>query len=151
MVRHYIPKHKAWQRNLWETSLSPRGVYIPEFKEKYREAKEPEVITDITDSYGETKTCDSHEEWRVNQALHYLSLPFYYQYSIAGGRKLAGGQVIDFYVETVPTPSLVYVQGTYWHTGSKGSERLLNLSEAESYFSYKVRGIENWDYEIKDT
>jgi hypothetical protein len=148
VVRHYIPKKKAHQYYFWDTQhTSPEGVYVPTYNEKIRDTPEPEVLTYIRDQDGQLHEPKSREEWRVSQALRYFSQPFYYQYVI-GMQGVRGSQSIDFYVDTAPTPTLIWVQGLHWHTGAMGEERTLLISQAETYFDYKVRSVEIWDYEV---
>jgi hypothetical protein len=112
-----------------------------------REESEPDTLPYIRSMDGELHEPKSREEWRVSKALNYFSQPFYYQY-IIGTYGVRGSQEIDFYVDTVPTPTLVWVQGEYWHTGAMGVDRRLKISEAETRFQGKVRSVEIWDYEI---
>lgn len=57
----------------------------------------------------------SVNEWNVAQALDRLKMPYRYQVPIYGGRRMPGGQVVDFLVEIPPKPIPLYVQGQYWH------------------------------------
>jgi len=54
-------------------------------------------------------------EWRIALALDYLGYDYIFQYEVFAGRRLRGGQVIDFWVFTVPKPTPIYAQGSYWH------------------------------------
>jgi hypothetical protein len=90
----------------------------------------------------------SQEEWRFAKALTRLGYQYMFQYSIQGGR-LAGGQVIDFMVATVPLPTPVFIQGSYWHSGTYGRSRLLNLAKTEAALGGQAYPpVEVWDYEI---
>jgi hypothetical protein len=73
----------------------------------------------------------SHQEWYVAQALWKLKLDFEYQYGINGGQGVRGGQAIDFMVYTVPLPTPIYVQGSYWHRAAKSSTDLLKVEQAK--------------------
>lgn len=80
---------------------------------------------------------DSINEWYVAQALDRLRADYIFQYSIAGGTSLRGGQVIDFVVFT-PTGAIpVYVQGAYWHNIRNDPEQVFNQAEAERIFHNK--------------
>jgi len=54
-------------------------------------------------------------EWHTAQGLWMLKWRFDYQVPINGGREVRGGQVLDFVVYTNPNPSIIYVNGEYWH------------------------------------
>ena len=69
----------------------------------------------------------SVQEWRAALALSRMKISFEFQLSIFGGRSMRGGQVIDFWVYTVPLPTPVYVQGSYWHRRSKKTENQLSI------------------------
>ena len=81
---------------------------------------------------------DSKEEYWVALALYRLHLDFEFQYQLFGGRKYKGGQVIDFWVRTVPLPTPIFVQGWYFHyaTAEKASQSRLNLM----YLEARLRG-----------
>jgi hypothetical protein len=81
---------------------------------------------------------DSRQEWYVARALWILKIGFYYQYPIAGGKTVRGGQVIDFYVNTVPLPTPVLVQGTYWHRPAKRVEDLYKIEKIKQILSGKA-------------
>lgn len=72
----------------------------------------------------------SIEEWRFAQALDFLKVKYYYQYSVMGGAQgLRGGQIIDFLVKTAPLPTPVYIQGEYWHySGTKRQESAYKIA-----------------------
>lgn len=80
----------------------------------------PKEKTQVGLIYG--KTPDSDDEWRVAVGLWKLGWEFKYQVWFLGGRILPGGTVIDFLVFTVPLPTPLYVDGTYWHGGPKAEE-----------------------------
>jgi hypothetical protein len=64
----------------------------------------------------------SLEELRTARALEKYGWNYDYQVSYFGGRRIAGGIVLDFLVFTVPLPTPVPVYGSYWH-GSRQAER----------------------------
>ena len=86
----------------------------------------------------------SNEEWLVSLALDRLGLRYTYQYSINGGASVAGGQIIDFVVWTVPAPTPVEVQGDYWH--SSGDE-VWKMEQIKQAF-HGQEPILLWDYEF---
>lgn len=91
----------------------------------------------------------SREEYRVSKALDRLKLDYIYQYSFMGGSSRPGGQIIDFWVYTVPLPTPLYVQGKYWHGSGKRASDLLKQSRVARVLRGMVNlAIEIWDYEI---
>lgn len=67
-------------------------------------------------------TPGSVEEWRTAVALDKYGWDYDYQVSYFGGRRVAGGQVIDFIVRTLPLQTPLQVYGRYWH-GSAEAEK----------------------------
>jgi hypothetical protein len=61
------------------------------------------------------QSAGSTYEWNVARALRALGWRFGYQVPVLGGRQVRGGQVLDFYVYTVPLKTAVVVNGDYWH------------------------------------
>lgn len=59
-------------------------------------------------------TPDSVEEFRLARALEKFGVPFDFQVPIHGGRRVRGGQVIDFVIYN-PTPRPIQIEGAYWH------------------------------------
>jgi len=66
---------------------------------------------------------DSVEEFRFAVALYKLDLNFDYQWIppifVAGQR---GSTVVDFLVKVPPYPTMVFIDGEYWHQGLQGAE-----------------------------
>ncbi len=94
---------------------------------------------------------DSKEEYWVALALYRLHLEFEFQYQLFGGRRYKGGQVIDFWVRTVPLPTPIFVQGWYFHyaTAEKASQSRLNLMYLEGRLRGKaMKPVEILDIEI---
>ena len=92
---------------------------------------------------------DSKEEFWVMLALERLKLDYIFQYPVMGGRS-SGGQVVDFWVYTVPKPTPILVQGIYWHyTAPKRYNSLLAIAKLEDYFRGKINEvIEVFDTEM---
>lgn len=57
----------------------------------------------------------SSNEFYVAMALDECNLDYEFQRIIAGGWSRAGGQIIDFIVDTKPLPTPLEVNGNYWH------------------------------------
>ena len=94
---------------------------------------------------------DSKEEYWVALALYKLKIDFVFQYQLFGGRKYKGGQVVDFWIYTVPLPTPLLVQGWYFHyaTAEKTSQTKLNLMYLESALNGKaMKPVEIIDTEI---
>jgi hypothetical protein len=46
----------------------------------------------------------------------------------------------------------VYVNGTYWHTGRKGDDELLQLAMLQQMFNGMINpAVVLWDYELMST
>ena len=94
---------------------------------------------------------DSKEEYWVALALYKLHIDFVFQYQLFGGRKYKGGQVVDFWVYTMPLPTPILVQGWYFHyaTAERTSQTKLNLMYLESRLNGKaMKPVEIIDTEI---
>ncbi len=91
---------------------------------------------------------DSKEEYWVALALYRLKLDFEFQYQLFGGRKYKGGQLVDFWVLTVPLPTPIFVQGWYFHyaTAAKAAQSRLNIM----YLKSRLMGKANEPVEIFD-
>lgn len=83
---------------------------------------------------------DSKEEYWVALALWKLHIDFVYQYQLWGGRRYKGGQVIDFWVYTMPLPTPILVQGWHWHyaTAEKAARTRTNIMYLESRLNGKA-------------
>ena len=111
-----------------------------------KKPKDEEIIQPI-----QGITPDSKEEYWVAIALQRLDIEFIYHFSIYGGKSFRGGQVIDFLVYTVPLPTPVFVQGEYWHGGTKNATTQFRVAAAQRYFGGEAQPpVEIWDYEIPD-
>lgn len=80
----------------------------------------------------------SVQEWRVALALDRLQLGYEYQKSIGGGRRVRGGQVIDFWVYTAPYPTPIFVQGEYWHNRKTEAEDTLKQERVQRTYKGQV-------------
>lgn len=81
-------------------------------------------------------------EERVAISLAKYKWDYEFQAEYMGGRRLLGGQVIDFVVNTVPQPTPVWVQGEYWHakavTDKDKLDRELMFVAMKGYFAPPV-------------
>lgn len=76
-------------------------------------------------------TVDSQEEAFVAMALDQMRLDYEYQYDF-GIRGVAGSQIIDFLVETMPRPTPLFVHGEYWHTGKFAIYEAVKMEQIKS-------------------
>ena len=61
----------------------------------------------------------SEYEYYVALALERYQMDYWFQMNFLSGRRLRGGFIIDFLVETVPLPTPMWVHGEYWHGGKQ--------------------------------
>jgi hypothetical protein len=98
----------------------------------------------VTDTYGKTSKA-SNNEYYVAKALDELGYAYSFQVSIAGGRTLAFGIVLDFLVETVPEYTPLYVHGEYWHSGEKRAKDLRDQETVNEYMGGEImEPVEIW-------
>jgi hypothetical protein len=101
----------------------------------------------VTDSSGKTAKA-SLNEYNVAKALVKLNLEFEFQLSVAGGRSLAFGVVLDFLVHTVPLDTPVWVHGEYWHVGDRREKDLRQQDIVKEYMHGSVlEPVEIWGSE----
>lgn len=93
-------------------------------------------------------TPGSVQEWRVALALDKLKMDYEFQKSISGGRRVRGGQVIDFWIYTAPYPTPCFVQGEYWHDRKSEAEDTLKQERVQR--AYKGQVMPNLLLEEKD-
>jgi hypothetical protein len=90
-------------RNIWDTSPSWKSDVGATGKEK---------------QYIQKLEASSYEvNWAM--ALDTLKIGYVFQYSISGGFRLRGGQVLDFLVLTKPMYTPLEVNGDYFHRDAK--------------------------------
>ena len=76
---------------------------------------------------------DSIEEARVANALDKYHVDYIYQYPIMGGRRVRGGQIVDFLLRN-PFPTPLQVFGEYWHKAELSAGATLGLVILRNYF-----------------
>jgi hypothetical protein len=87
----------------------------------------------------------SKEEWRVGVALNRLGYKYEFQYSVFGGR-MAGGQVIDFWVTSTFLPTPVYVNGRAWHDRANARIDDFKLAKLKNIYRGRIREpVVIWD------
>ena len=101
----------------------------------------------VTDRRGRTTKASSNEYY-VSLALDKLGLEYAFQMSVAGGKTLSFGIVVDFLVETVPLPTPVWVHGEYWHTGAEREKDLRQQDIVREYMQGSIlEPVEIWGHE----
>lgn len=101
----------------------------------------------VTDSRNKTAKA-SLNEYNVAMALYRLNYVFEFQVSIAGGRSIAFGIVLDFLVETAPLPTPLWVHGEYWHTGTRRARDLRQQDIVKEYMQGSIlEPVEIWGNE----
>ena len=101
----------------------------------------------VTDMRGRTSKASSNEYY-VALALEKIGLDFKFQLSVAGGKSLAFGIVLDFLVMTVPLPTPVWVHGDYWHTGARRQKDLRQQDIVKQYMAGAIlEPVEIWGHE----
>jgi hypothetical protein len=120
---------------------------LPGFPKAQKKVESPEEEEPIGLVQGQIPR--SKEEWRVANALWRLQIPFQYQVDFMGGSNVRGGQVIDFLVGTVPLPTPLYVQGSYFHPQKTRAQEVYNQQKVRRFTrgSYAMPR-EVWDYEL---
>lgn len=92
------------------------------------------------------QTFGSKNEAHVYAALQKRKVDFTYQYPLAGGSGVRGGQILDFVVWLPPKPKAVYVGAEgYWHVGRRNLEDELKHVQAERF------GFETVDLTTEET
>lgn len=93
------------------------------------------------------KNPGSKEEWRVAQALYKLGHEFIYQHDVFGGR-VAGGQVIDFWVTDTYLPTPIYMNGRAWHNNKNKAADDYKVSKLKRIYWGRIREpVIIWDTE----
>jgi hypothetical protein len=101
-----------------------------DYKPGVEKEEEPQPIQGITPG--------SVQEWRVARALDRLKLEYDYQKGIGGGRRVRGGQVVDFWVYTAPYPTPIFVQGEYWHNRKTEMADTLKFERVQRIYKGQV-------------
>lgn len=101
----------------------------------------------VTDRRGR-KSKATLNEYNVAKALDTVGLEYAFQLSVAGGKSIAFGIVLDFLVETVPLPTSLWVHGDYWHTGARRQKDLRQQDIIKEYMGGAILDpVEIWGHE----
>ena len=101
----------------------------------------------VTDSSGKTSKASSNEYY-VAEALKTIGFEFQFQVSLAGGRSLAFGIVLDFLVKTAPLPTPLWVHGEHWHMGERRAKDLRQQDIVREYMQGSIlEPVEIWGSE----
>lgn len=132
---------------MWPVKTNPKRGKPPEKKtalewEKHEENL-PETIQGIA--------VGSKNEARVAVGLGIIKIPFTYQYQVLGVG-LPGSMRIDFLCHTIPAPTPLFVQSTYWHGPGfvRNDKDKLNQAFLMHQFPSWMPAEEIWDYESTD-
>lgn len=110
---------------------------MPDFKKPVQDEVKQEEPMGLING----RSPGSKNEWYIAQALWKLGWTFSYQVPIHGGSAMAGGQILDFIVNTIPMRTVLEVDGGYWHQSPKKEEMDdSNLVQALRQSGDKVRG-----------
>lgn len=90
----------------------------------------------------------SKEEWWVSRALDRLRRRYRYQVPVMGGRRLRGGQVLDFLIEDPPLDLPLQVMGEYWHKGQLDPNERFNLAMIAHAFGREPEIL--WAGQVQD-
>jgi len=84
----------------------------------------------------------SSYEWHIAQALEKYGWEYQYQVPVLTGKRLAGGQVLDFLVKTIPMWTALAVDGEYWHRNDARHKMTKDIAmiSALRKDGYSVRG-----------
>lgn len=93
----------------------------------------------VIDSYGRSHRASTNE-YNVAWALQKLELQFEFQVEFAGGRRIRGGQVLDFLVYN-PFGVPLQVYGEYWHEGQLAADDQYKLNQLRISFGRDVEII----------
>ena len=91
---------------------------------------------------------DSIEEWRVAVALWRRRLPFAYQVPFRGGY-IRGGYILDFVVHTYGKPTVLLVNGEYWHAGQMDAQETWRMGVIEGLLGKEYRVVILWGRELQ--
>lgn len=90
-------------------------------KEGSTRAKKIPNVADLPPYYIRGMLADSKEEWWCSLALDRIQeetgWTWDYQVGVFGGRSRAGGNVVDFLIDTPGQKTILDPMGRYWHTG----------------------------------
>ena len=123
----------------------PRQARKFEFKQPVPE-KKPEPPIGLIQG----QTPGSVEEWRVANVLWRLGWKnkFIYQHPVFGGKRVRGGQVIDFLINTIPRPTPLYVNARYFHR--RDTEEAFKLNQLQARMKGRwLAPVIIWDDEAR--
>lgn len=88
-------------------------------------------------------------EMKVAKELERRGVQYQFQVSILGGRRLAGGKILDFVVNTYPLV-IIRVQGGWWHEGGAAKNKdALEMMTLKAMYSGAIV-IDVYEEHIKD-
>lgn len=107
--------------------LQGGGVRAKLAKERSARAPQLKDPADQPPFYVRGEKAGSKDEYWMSLALEKIEKEkgwgWEYQYSVFGGRRRRGGQVVDFLLMTPGRWTIIDVKGRYWHTGARDDAR----------------------------
>lgn len=117
-----------------------RKVKLPNYMKKIRSLEVDNDFPIIQPVQGIMP--DSKEEYWVALALNKMRLQYEFQRSVMGGRNVPGGSIVDFWVYTPPLPTIVMVQGDYWHyVAPRTYETILKIARLKAYYAGQIYDV----------
>ena len=91
-------------------------------------------------------------EWRVYQALlraGFNATQIQFQVGFMGGRHFRGGVIVNFVIETAPLPTIVEVNGEYWHEGRFEAEDTVQRMNLEQNIGDQFQIVDLWANQLQ--
>lgn len=108
---------------------------FPGLRTLYHQAQTKDEVSKIytvVDRHNNKKKATSNEYY-VARALDELGFEYEFQMSVQGGKRIAGGHVLDFLVMTRPLPTPLWVHGEHWHTGAQAEDDQEAMAAVENF------------------
>lgn len=122
---------------------------LPKGEIKASPYPKPEKQAELPIREVQGKMPDSRQEYYVALALDRLQLPYTFQYSIDGGTRIRGGQVLDFLVHTRPLATVLEIYGSYWHEDEATIADALQEQRVKDYFGGSIQYKVIWEQDLQ--
>lgn len=127
----------------------PRDPARPAVRYLARDLKIPLKLEENLPATYQGEKVGSVIEARSIVALLYLKYAFTYQAVINGGRKVRGGQVIDFLIDTPVVKTAGWTNGEYWHGGRHTYEDEIKIRNAKVAFHGQLHTVVLWENQLQ--